>query len=109
MFRGDLLSSSSRVEMSKTFLDMRYLEMSGYSYPLTQRHIPEEPNSQIGISFVRRNAPHTETSVLGAVFQEPSSVSQPAGSKHSVFSQTNINKGPLPQRQRCPSLPHEVI
>ena len=85
-FRGDILSSSSRVEMSKTFLDMCYLEMSGSKYLLTQCHIPEEPNSQIGINFVGRNALHLEASVLGAVLQKPSSVSQPAGLKHSVFS-----------------------
>jgi hypothetical protein len=69
----------------------------------------EEPNSQIGLSFVRRNALHSEASVLGAVLQESSSVSHSAGSEHSVCSQTNINKGLLPQGQRCPSLPHEVV
>jgi hypothetical protein len=84
-FRGDLLSSSSRVEMSKIFLDVCFLEMSGSKYTLTQRHIPEQPISQTGIRFVRRNALHSEKSVLGAVLRESSSVSQPAGSKHSVF------------------------
>jgi len=88
---------------------MRYLELSGSKYPSTQLHIPEEPNSQIGILFVRRNVLHSEASVLVAVLQEPSSVSQPAGSKHSLFSQTNINKGLLPQWQRRPILPHIVI
>jgi hypothetical protein len=95
--------------MSKTFLGMNYLEMSGSDHLLAHRNIPDEPNSQIGMSFVRRNALHSETSALGTILQEPSSVSQSDGSKHTVFSPTNINKGLLPQWQRCPTLPHEAI